>query len=163
MTKTLLIMRHAKSSWSHIGLSDHDRPLNKRGLRDTPRMAKWIAQQDLVPEMVLSSTANRAQSTANVFVENCPGIDCEVQTTREFYHAPARIYLETAAEFPDAIRIAMVVGHNPGMEDLVEVLAGEYERMPTAAIAWFEFQIDSWKRVARDTATLKDVWRPKEI
>ena len=163
MTKTLLIMRHAKSSWSHSGLTDHERPLNKRGLRDTPRMAKWLADQGLIPELVLASTANRALSTAELLVESCDEIICEVQATREFYHAPAAIYLETAAEFPDSISRAMVVGHNPGLEELVEVLSGEFERMPTAAIAYFEFSIESWRQLSPANAVLRDVWRPKEI
>lgn len=163
MTKTLLIMRHAKSSWSHSGLSDHERPLNKRGLHDAPRMAEWICNKSLVPDIVLSSTAKRARTTAELFVENCEGINCGVQTTKEFYHAPARVYLETAVQFPEPVGTAMVVGHNPGMENLVEVLSNEYERMPTAAIACFEFNIQSWEELAPEKATFIDVWRPKEI
>lgn len=163
MTKTLLIMRHAKSSWSDGGLSDHDRPLNKRGLRDAPRMAHWIAKQGRVPGLVLSSTATRAASTANLFVESCNGIACDVQTSGDLYHATARRYLETAAQFPDAISTAMIVGHNPGLEDLVQVLAGEFERMPTGAIACFELSGESWSQLSPDTAILIDIWRPKEI
>ena len=156
-------MRHAKSSWSDTGLSDHDRPLNKRGRRDAPTMARLLAAEDLVPNLILSSTANRARSTAELFVENCDGIECDVETTDEFYHAPARTYLESVVKFPDSVATAMIVGHNPGMEQLVEVLSGSYQRMPTAATAWFEFDIPSWRELSSDNGLLKAIWRPKEI
>ncbi len=126
-------------------------------------MAVWIVRQGLVPELVLSSSATRALSTAHLFVESCNGIACDVQSTGDLYHAPATRYLETAAQFPDSISTAMMVGHNPGLEELVEVLAGEYERMPTGAIACFEFPIESWTQLSPAAAVLKDVWRPKEI
>jgi phosphohistidine phosphatase len=163
MTKTLLIMRHAKSSWNHSGLADHDRPLNNRGLRDTPRMAEWIAKQGLVPGLVLTSTATRAISTANLLADSCHEFTSAVQADGNLYHASARIYLETAARIDDSISTAMIIGHNPGLEELVEILAGHYERMPTAAIACFEFPVESWTQITPDSAVLKDIWRPKEI
>jgi len=163
MPKTLLIMRHAKSSWSNPGLSDHERPLNNRGLRDAPKMARFIESLKLAPEMLVSSTAKRAKSTARLFVENCDEINCEVVTTEELYHAPASAYLNCAGEFADSIQTALLVGHNPGMEHLIELLAGEYERMPTAAIAHVVFDADSWKDIAVENGIVRSVWRPKDI
>lgn len=163
MPKNLLIMRHAKSSWSHSGLTDHQRPLNKRGKRDTPTMARLIADEDLVPDLVVSSTANRARMTAELFVEHCPGGDCQVSTTDEFYHASARVYLAYVAGFANTVETAMVVGHNPGLENLIESLAGEYERMPTAAIAHVIFDVDDWKKIEVENCSVQSIWRPKEI
>lgn len=163
MTKNLLVMRHAKSSWKNEGLTDHQRPLNKRGLSDAPRMAEYIGEQNLVPDLVLSSTAKRAQMTANLFVENCPGIECAVETTDEFYHAPARVYIQTVLLLPDSSDTAMFIGHNPGLEVLVEKLSGDYEVMSTAAIAWFVLNIRTWKDFDPKLAELNEVWRPKEI
>ena len=126
-------------------------------------MARFIFEAQLVPDIVVSSTANRAKSTAQLFVSNCDSLDCEVITTDEFYHAPAQVYLDFAAEFSDEVNTAMVVGHNPGMENLVELLSGEYERMPTAAIAHAVFDIDSWGDLKVEQCNVQSVWRPKEI
>lgn len=166
MTKHLLIMRHAKSSWAEEGLSDFDRPLNKRGKRVAPEMARYVFLQGLVPDMVVSSSANRAQKTAKIFVKNCEGCQAEQLTlTDDFYHAPASIYLERLQQISDeSINIVLFVGHNPGLESLVEILHGEWEQMPTSAVAHFEIQAESWDEVnEHPSAILKNLWRPKDL
>jgi phosphohistidine phosphatase len=166
MTKRLLIMRHAKSSWSDSDATDHERTLNRRGLRDAPRMGQFIAEQNCLPDLIASSTAKRAKLTAELFVENCAGADdIELQFVDNFYHAAPRSYLEYIASINnDAIQTIMVVGHNPGLETLVYRLSNSYETMPTAAIAHFQLDIDRWSKVNGSlSATLLDVWRPKEL
>lgn len=166
MTKRLLIMRHAKSSWSDSDATDHERTLNKRGLRDAPRMGQFIAAQNCQPDLVASSTAKRAKLTAELFVENCSGEeDIELQLVDDFYHAAPRSYLEFIAGInDDAIESIMVVGHNPGLETLVYRLSNSFETMPTAAIAYFQLDIDRWSNINGSShAKLMDVWRPKEL
>ena len=166
MTKRLLIMRHAKSSWSDSDATDHERTLNRRGLRDAPRMGQFITEQNCQPDLIASSTAKRAKLTAELFVENCPRAEeIELQWVDDFYHAAPRSYLEYISDINDeAIESIMVVGHNPGLETLVYRLSNSFETMPTAAIAYFQFDIDCWSKVnGSSNATLMEVWRPKEL
>ncbi|MFT7632837.1 MAG: phosphohistidine phosphatase [Mariniblastus sp.] len=166
MSKQLLIMRHAKSSWAEGGLTDFQRPLNKRGLRDAPRVAEFIHSQGLTPDLVVSSSAERAKTTAETFVEHCPGVEqSQIQLLESFYHAPARTHLDFLASFSlPHVETLLLVGHNPGLEDLVEALSGAWEVMPTSAVAHFDLGIESWSDLKQPIrADLKNIWRPKEI
>jgi phosphohistidine phosphatase len=116
--KTLLVMRHAKSSWDDSGLADHDRPLNARGKRDAPLMGRWLLQEDLVPEEIITSTAKRALATAEA-VAGASDFENEIKVDRFYYHADAEMYTEGVKDLPDEIQLAMIIGHNPGLEDLV--------------------------------------------
>lgn len=161
--KELLLLRHAKSSWSDPTLADHDRPLNKRGKGNAPRMGALLRREQLVPDRIISSTAKRARRTA-VAVADAAGYESEIVTTRDLYHAGDAEYLEVAAAKGGKAQRLMLVGHNPGMEMLVELLSGAYARMPTAAIAYFTLEIAAWSELDEEvTATLRAVWRPKEI
>ena len=157
-------MRHAKSSWADANVQDHDRPLNRRGLRDAPRMGSWIADQELIPDSVISSTALRARTTAELVIEHCDGIACELELEPDFYHAPPAAYTGRMRMLDEQIDRVMFVGHNPGMEQLVSMLSGTWERMPTAALAIFELQIDSWAdQYYEDQVAMLELWRPKEL
>lgn len=160
--KRLSILRHAKSSWKDSSLDDHDRPLNKRGLRDAPRVGEVLLDLHLVPDAILSSTARRARDTA-LAVAGTSEFPDEVLLTRELYLASPETYLEQLRALPDTIADAMVVGHNPGIEDLVARVIGRSERMPTAALAVVELPIDSWKDLGPPPlGTLRTIWRPRE-
>ena len=165
MPKELLIMRHAKSSWDDESLSDHERPLNKRGLRDAPRMAQFLVANNLAPDLIVSSTANRANSTARLVAENLNMGDLVVEVTEDFYLAPPDIYVEYAQRLADQFKRPMFVGHNPGMEYLVSSLASQkWESMPTAAIAHVVFEFDSWNELTDRAAVQSvNVFRPKQI
>ena len=161
--KTLLILRHAKSSWKDSSLADHDRPLNKRGKQDALRMGNLLQEQELVPDRIISSTAKRARKTATAVAKAC---HCEgkVELTSEFYHAGLGSYLAVLENMPDDNRRVMVVGHNPGMEGLVAHLTGRMETMPTAAIAHVALPIEKWTELDYMTqGDLLDLWRPKGI
>jgi phosphohistidine phosphatase len=161
--KTLLVLRHAKSSWKKKNLADHDRPLNKRGKRDAPKMGALILEQDLLPELILSSTASRARETALAVAESCGQTD-EVRLLRDLYLAETGEMLEMLASLPGELGKVMVVGHNPGMEELVEALTGKSETMPTAALAWIELDLEHWSGLrATGEARLRQIWRPREI
>jgi phosphohistidine phosphatase len=161
--KTLLILRHAKSSWKDVSLADHDRPLNKRGKRDAPRMGKLLREQDLVPDRIISSTAKRARNTAKAVAKAC---DCEdkVELTSEFYHAGPGAYLAVLQNVSDDDQRVMVVGHNPGMEALVTHLTGRMETMPTAALAHVALPIEKWDELDYEVqGELLHLWRPKAL
>ena len=160
--KTLLIMRHAKSSWKDADEADHDRPLNKRGQRDAPRMGAVLRQHDLTPELMLCSTALRARATAAAVAEAC-GFDGEIRLTPSFYAAGPDAYVNVLHTLDDDYERVMVVGHNPGLEELVELLTGEAETMPTCAVAHVRLPLDRWRalRVGIE-GELVAVWRPRE-
>ena len=161
--RTLLILRHAKSSWSEPYSSDHERPLNKRGKRDAPRVGKLLLEQDLVPGLILSSTAQRASDTAKIVAEYC-GYENEIIFTRDLYHADVETYLWVLGEIPDEVDSVMVVGHNPGMEEVLDFLTGESEWLPTAGLAQIEIPVLSWRNISDDVeGELVHIWRPKEL
>lgn len=161
--KTLLVLRHAKSSWKYNNLADHDRPLNKRGKHDAPRMGALLVKQDLVPDVIISSTAKRAAATAKAVAMDCD-YGGEIQYTRHLYGAWPDDYIELLNELDSDVSHVMVVGHNPGIEDLVEELSGEWIRMPTAALAQIDFDIDRWSELSLEASgRLVNVWRPKEL
>ncbi|MCP2637711.1 histidine phosphatase family protein [Microbacterium sp. HD4P20] len=148
---TLVLVRHAKSDWGDPGLDDHDRPLNERGRRDAPRMARRLADAGVRPEGILSSTAVRARSTAEVF-----GAELGVAVTLdpELYGAPAGTLLATAAA--TGARSIMVVAHDPGMSVLAAQLSGgDIAHMPTCAVATFRWHAEDWDVV---TALDPDDW-----
>lgn len=156
-------MRHAKSSWSDDTLPDHDRPLNHRGLNDAPHMAKWLHKQGLSPQLVVSSSANRAKSTAQLLLEQ--GLwESPLIIDKRLYHASAHEMIEVAREIDDSVSHLMLVGHNPGMEQFAGSFAAEHIHFPTAAIAHIELDIEYWLRFTVNTkGKLRNVWRPKEL
>ncbi len=161
--KTLLILRHAKSSWSNSALGDHERPLNSRGKSDAPRMGRLLKHEGLVPQLIISSSAKRALKTAELAAESA-GYEAEIQVTRRLYHAGPENYYNVLRDVGDSVERVMVVGHNPGMEELVEELGGLYERMPTAALAQIELPIKSWEAMDGEIdGRLVNFWRPKEL
>ena len=165
MSKELLIMRHAKSSWTDDSLSDHDRPLNKRGRRDAPRMAQLLNEWDLRPDIIISSTAMRARLTTQMVVEIIDSENMPVESTEDFYLAPPATYLETLQRLANSFFRPMVVGHNPGLEGLVANFTGQDEFMATAAIAHIQFDIENWNELEFRSSSNKliAVHRPKEV
>lgn len=161
--KSLLVLRHAKSSWDNARLADHDRPLNDRGQKDAPRMGRLLRAEGLVPDLILSSSAERALATAEA-VAVAAGYDNEIVITRSLYHADVDTCLELLAELPDEVNRVMLVGHNPTWEMLVESLTGEMELMPTAAVALIELPVANWQDLSESTVgKLVDLWRPREL
>jgi phosphohistidine phosphatase len=161
--KTLLVLRHAKSSWKHAETSDHDRPLNKRGKRDAPRMGRLVASRGLRPDVIVSSTAKRARRTADEVARHS-GYEGAVQLERHLYLASPDEIVDVVRSVAGTARRVMVVAHNPGLEDLVARLAGRPETLPTAALAEIRLAIRSWKRLELSSAgTLAGLWRPREL
>ena len=163
MTKTLIIMRHAKSSWDNPGLADYDRPLNKRGLRDASRMAQWLSESELIPDQVIASAACRANQTASI-VTNELALETDIFETRDLYLSDYDAYLEQVSYLPNDVETVLVIGHNPTMESLVYLLSGESVSMPTAAIAVIQLPIDTWSnQVTSASANLVKHVFPKSL
>lgn len=161
--KTLLILRHAKSSWSNPGLADIDRPLNKRGKRDAPRMGALLLEQELVPDIILCSPAVRAKKTAKAVSEGS-GYEGEIEIHPDFYPGDPDTFIETLYSLPDQIDTVMIVAHNPGLEEFLYVLTGESVRMPTSALAQLSLPIDKWFELDDESGgKLINLWRVKEL
>jgi phosphohistidine phosphatase len=161
--KTLLVLRHAKSSRDDPALDDRDRPLNARGERDAPRMGRLVRDEQLSPDFVVSSDAIRARQTAEAMAE-AAGYSGTILLEHRLYAAEAAVILAVLREVIDPdVGTVMIVGHNPGLEDLVSVLTGVREDLPTAALAELALPIDRWSDIGfRTHGTLVRVWRPKD-
>lgn len=160
--KKLFLLRHAKSSWEDHGLSDFERPLNERGLTAAPFMGETMRSRELLPDVIIASPAKRAKQTAEL-VRSAALIDSELLFDGRIYAASTSELLEVVLELENDFNIAMMVGHNPGFENLVRVLTGEFEIMPTAALALIDLQIEQWRDIAPGSGNLQSVLRPKEL
>jgi len=161
--KSLLILRHAKSSWKHPELTDHDRPLNKRGKRDAPRMGKILRSEHLIPEAIISSTAARAHVTAEA-VAKASGYKGKIVLIHSLYAAGPEAYLKVLHELSDHYKRVLVVGHNPGLEELLEMFTDETQIMPTCTLAHVKFSIDSWIELDFKTkGQLAGIWQSRDL
>lgn len=138
----LILARHAKSDWADEGLTDHDRPLNERGRRDAPAMARSVLRRGVRPEILLSSTAVRALRTAEAFAAE---FEVEVTAQPELYLAGPEALVEAARA--TGAREVMVVAHDPGLSELVSLLAGREVHMVTSAVAVFTWHEGEWTDV----------------
>ena len=161
--KTLLVLRHAKSSWKDPALSDHQRPLNKRGRRDGPRMGELLREHGLMPDVVISSDAVRARLTAEAVAEAARYAG-EILLDPRFYMASPDDILSVLRSVRENAETVMIVGHNPGLEELVEQLAGAWQALPTAALAQIALPLDRWRDIKPSTrGTIVGCWRPREL
>jgi phosphohistidine phosphatase len=147
--KTLHLLRHAKSDWSDATLADHDRPLSGRGRKARKTIARHIRGWPV--DLVVCSTAVRTRSTAKPVVE---ALGCPVRYEAGVYLADADALLAVVRALPDTLSTVMLVGHNPGMEDLAEALCGSTPLFPTAALATIELGVDHWHEVERGCGRL---------
>jgi phosphohistidine phosphatase len=160
--KTLLLLRHAKSDWGDASLPDFERPLAPRGKRDAPRMGKALRKRGVVPELIISSPAARAKATIEDFM-NAAHLELEVRFVDSIYGAPSSELMKEIRSLPDDGSRALMVGHNPGFEDLLNRLTGKRERMPTAALACIEFHIDHWPDIEDEKGKLIWLLTPKQL
>lgn len=162
ITKTLYLLRHAKSSWNDASLSDFERPLNDRGKTTAPFMGKFMRENGIEPSIILSSPAIRAKQTAQ-FVKDAGQFSCKLEFDERIYEASPQTLLEVVFEIDKAHETAMLVGHNPGMESFIRLLTGDIESMPTAALAVIELAIDAWDKITDSPGELRNIFRPKEL
>ncbi len=160
--KTLFLLRHAKSSWKKPELSDHERPLNKRGKKEAPKVGEYLHENDWVPDMIICSTARRAQDTAEA-VAKTSGFNGKIEPYQDLYMSDPSAYLDILRCMPDEANRVLVVGHNPDIEDLLAVLTDVREHMATAALAVIDLPISSWNDFNEATdARLQKLWAPRD-
>lgn len=169
MGRELLLLRHAKSDWAGPTGSDFERPLAGRGKKEAPKVGQWLRRQGLVPDWVVSSPARRARQTTRRVCEGL-GIDsAQVVWEPRVYEAEAGTLLAVLGASPPAARRVLLVGHNPGLENLLAYLWGDAcvvpedgKLLPTAAVAWLELPED-WSALAYGCAALRSLTRPAEM
>jgi len=144
--KTLILMRHAKSGWKDPDLEDRERPLNKRGKKDAPMMGKLLVEKELIPQIILSSSAVRARLTAEAVIE-ATDFKGEVRFLDSLYLGEPGAYLGELQHLPESVERVLVVGHNPGLESLLQILSGQVESLPTAAISHLVLPIKAWSEL----------------
>lgn len=160
--KTLLLLRHAKSSWDDRSLRDFDRPLNERGLKAAPLIGELIGRRKLRPQLVISSPAERARQTASLVLRSA-GLAEEVRYDSRVYEASMAQLLDIVREIDEKVESAMLVGHNYGIENLLEHLTGEARHMPTAALAQIALDVDGWNASGASAGRLEFFVKPKDL
>jgi phosphohistidine phosphatase len=168
---TLLLLRHAKSSWDDPGLRDHDRPLSERGERSAAAMGAYLRQQGTAPDLVLCSSARRTVDTLTGVRPGLPkGVAVDID--RAVYEVDAAALLDRLRQVPDSVGTLLVIGHNPGLEDLATKLSGPDSdpgarkalgrKFPTGGFASLVFDGD-WHGLDWNQARLTGFVAPKDL
>jgi phosphohistidine phosphatase len=145
--KTLLVVRHAKSSWDIGTLNDFERPLNDRGKKDAPDMAKRLKEKNILIDAFIASPAKRAKKTAELFIEEYGRSKDDIFFISKLYHAPAEIFFEVIESLQEHFNTVAVFSHNPGITQFVNMLTDDarLDNMPTCGIFAVRLQSPSWK------------------
>ena len=155
MAKTLLLIRHAKSDWGDLMLSDFERPLNHRGEINAPEMAKRLAKRELFPQQFISSPALRAITTAKYFAKELHINPSDIIQKKEIYDALTNSLMEVVNNLDESSNFTALFGHNPGITGLVNYLINqEISHLPTCGMALIKFPFDQWKMVSSGTGEL---------
>jgi phosphohistidine phosphatase len=161
--KTLILVRHAKSSWADPHLTDHDRPLNKRGADDAPRMGRRLAKRGDLPEVIVTSSALRALETAKIFASKLEIPTGAVLVEPKIYGAGVEQLIDLIQDFDEGVRSVLLVGHNPTMSELVHRLTGEeLGELPTCSVVTLRVGSGDWSSVGKKTLDLIDFDYPKK-
>jgi phosphohistidine phosphatase len=147
--KTLILVRHAKSSWDAPGLSDAERPLNERGKKDAPEMAKRLKEKGIKVDLFLSSPAKRAHKTAKYFAEEYDLKKDDILLVDELYMATHSGFMETVTRIKDGYNVVALFSHNPGITEFASSLTNvKVDDMPTCAMFALQAETESWKDFA---------------
>ena len=170
--RTLLLLRHAKSSWDDRTLEDHERPLNKRGLRDAPRIGEWLRAEGLRPDLVLCSDAVRTRATLTLVLAALGGPAPRIVLEPRLYLADAAVLLAELARIEAGVHCCMMIGHNPGLQALALDLAGQgdgadlaalADKLPTAGLAVIDLDIPEWRTLRSGIGRLSRFVRPRHL
>jgi phosphohistidine phosphatase len=160
--KTLTLIRHAKSSWDDPTVSDKERPLNRRGMHDAPRMGQKLAERKSNPELVLSSPATRAITTAHIIAEQVGYPVKDIIVLEGLYEATAIDLRKIVQGLEDSLREVFIFGHNPGLSELASELSnGVVTDLPTCGVAELRFDIKKWSHVDKTRLVKVKVDKPK--
>jgi len=146
--KKLFLVRHAKSSWDDPSLDDIDRPLNDRGKNNAPEMGERLKKQGILPDLLISSPASRARSTAKKLAKKIGYAKNEIQINDGLYHGSDDILIDIVRNLPDTAESVMLFGHNPGFTYFANQLCNiNIYNIPTAGVVAIDFPMDSWQDV----------------
>jgi phosphohistidine phosphatase len=146
--KKLIVIRHAKSSWDYPELSDSERPLNKRGMRDAPRMGARLMKTGWIPDLMISSPARRAMDTARMISRELNYPEERIRREEKLYFGGIRGMQDVIRKLDDGHDRIMIFSHNPTIEGFIDqMVGGFYEHVPTCAIAGIEFDVESWSAI----------------
>jgi len=160
--KTVLLLRHAKSSWSNANLLDFERPLNDRGRAAAKRIGQHIAKHKLNPDLVLSSPAARARETADLVLKSAK-LQVELRQDERIYEAGSLRLLEVISQIDEDKKNVLLVGHNPGIEELLRLLTDHEAHMSTAALAKIKIAVKTWDNVLQEKGKLEWLIKVKEL
>ncbi|MFU8812287.1 MAG: SixA phosphatase family protein [Balneolaceae bacterium] len=163
--KNVLFMRHAKSSWENGELEDHERPLNSRGKRDAPAMARFLKEQYTIPEQIFCSPAQRTRQTCQLICRELNLPDDIIRYEPSLYFEGSDAYLQSIREASEAAETLLVIGHNPMTEQVIRALAGASFRdtVSTAAAACFRTEAETWSKVVPDQLHFAWFMKPKSL
>ncbi|HEX8558159.1 MAG TPA: histidine phosphatase family protein [Pyrinomonadaceae bacterium] len=159
--KTLYLLRHAKSGWNVPGLRDFDRPLNARGREEAPLVGRFLRERKLRVDLIISSPAERARQTA-ALVKEAAGLSAELLYDERIYEADAARLLEVVTRAGETADALLLVGHNPGMEELLLLLTGAGRQMQTAALACVALEVERWGEARDGSGRIEWLVPPKE-
>ena len=159
--KTLYLIRHAKSDWSNPFLSDFDRPLNKRGEKNAPFMGKLLSSKKIVPDLIISSPANRAKTTAKKIAINIDYMQ-EIVFEESIYEANSKDLENLIRKLDNKYNKIFLVGHNPSFNIFTSSFIDFYENIPTCGIVQLEFNVDFWNDISSKNANLVSFEYPKK-
>ena len=152
--KELILIRHAKSSWSNPLLEDFERPLNKRGAKNAPFMAKVLKQKEVNPDLIISSPSKRTKDTLEFFIKEFD-YKGEIIFEESIYEAPYINILKVIKNIDDKHKTIFLFGHNPGFNDLVAFLLGRFEEnIPTCGVLKLNFDTNYRKNISKDNSKL---------
>ncbi len=163
--KTLLFIRHAKSSWANIGQTDFDRPLNERGTNDAAAMAQRLLTQNIPIDTFVTSTANRAFTTCKIFADAYGKNSSKIIMVDKLYHAPPHIFYEVINDLEDSMNNVAIFAHNPGITEMVSTQTRPMQLidMPTCGVVAVSANIDAWKDYEKAEKSILFFSYPKEI
>ncbi len=161
--KQVFLMRHAKSSWKDANIPDHDRPLKKKGEKDVKTMAKMLKHKKHLPDFILCSSAERAKQTAVIF-KKASSFEGKLEYNDKLYMAEVPDLIDAIKNAPKSAKSIMIIGHNPGLEALLQTLTGKVETLPTSSIAYISIPIEKWSELTNEVeGKLKKLWLPKDL
>lgn len=162
--KKLYLVRHAKSSWKYPELSDFERPLNQRGKKDAPKMGKWLRTRKIVPDLIISSPAVRASTTAKIFSEILSYPSEQIRYHDQMYGMGVVTLLDIIKKTEESVKRLMLFGHNPEITSLANTLSDTYiDNIPTCGIYALNIKAEKWKDINDKCSRLDFFQFPKNL
>lgn len=151
--KNIILVRHAKSSWE-FNLTDHERPLNDRGFKDADLVSKYLISDMLHPDLILSSDANRAKTTASIFIKNLNLESTKMHLVHDLYDFTGGNLLEVIKSCDDSVSNVMIFGHNHAITGFVNTYGDKFiDNVPTCGVVFIECDISNWKNLVKGHTT----------